>query len=156
MACIRTDASPNEVPHSRVGRPGGADNTRFRSPAWTAFPAWPSEIFAAAAIEIPLLRFITHAGRWALTRKLCRGRHAGEGSRADQGEPSLAAPHGGRALTSVNGAAVTQASTAIPGVALYVSLLRGVLDEDVRSPLAQSIDLWDQLTGACPFSWPAL
>ncbi|GAA1300057.1 enoyl-[acyl-carrier-protein] reductase [NADH] [Planotetraspora silvatica] len=56
----------------------------------------------------------------------------------------------GRALTSVNGAAVTQASTAIPGIALYVSLLRGVLGEGMRSPLAQSVDLWDQLTGAAP------
>lgn len=55
---------------------------------------------------------------------------------------------GGRALTSVNGAAVTQASTAIPGVALYLSLLRGVLGEAMQSPLAQSVELWDQLTGA--------
>ncbi|WP_433423607.1 enoyl-[acyl-carrier-protein] reductase FabV [Microtetraspora malaysiensis] len=58
--------------------------------------------------------------------------------------------HGGRALTSVNGAAVTQASTAIPGIALYVSLLRDVLGEGMASPLAQSIDLWDQLTGTAP------
>ncbi|MEU8244748.1 enoyl-[acyl-carrier-protein] reductase FabV [Nonomuraea sp. NPDC048916] len=58
--------------------------------------------------------------------------------------------HGGRALTSVNGAAVTQASTAIPGNALYVSLLRGVLGDGMRSPLQQSIDLWDQLTGTAP------
>ena len=34
---------------------------------------------------------------------------------------------GGRAWTSVNGAAVTQASTHIPGIALYTSLLRAVL-----------------------------
>ncbi|MFI6509043.1 enoyl-[acyl-carrier-protein] reductase FabV [Streptosporangium sp. NPDC050855] len=54
---------------------------------------------------------------------------------------------GGRAMTSVNGAAVTQASTAIPGIALYVSLLRGVLGEAVRSPLQQSVELWDLLTG---------
>ncbi|MFC4113121.1 enoyl-[acyl-carrier-protein] reductase FabV [Nonomuraea zeae] len=57
-------------------------------------------------------------------------------------------PAGGRALTSVNGAAVTQASTAIPGIALYTSLLRGVLGEAMRSPVEQSVDLWDQLTGA--------
>lgn len=58
------------------------------------------------------------------------------------------APLGGRAVTSVNGAAVTQASTAIPGIALYVSLLRGVLGEAMRSPLAQSVEMWDRLTGA--------
>ncbi|MCO8269677.1 enoyl-[acyl-carrier-protein] reductase FabV [Actinoplanes sp. TRM 88003] len=57
---------------------------------------------------------------------------------------------GGRAFTSVNGAAVTQASTAIPGIALYVSLLRGVLGERMVSPLEQSVQLWDQLTGAAP------
>ena len=57
---------------------------------------------------------------------------------------------GGRALTSVNGAAVTQASTAIPGIALYVSLLRGVLGDAMRSPMEQSIRLWEQLTGAQP------
>ncbi|MCC5581687.1 enoyl-[acyl-carrier-protein] reductase FabV [Microtetraspora sp. AC03309] len=58
--------------------------------------------------------------------------------------------YGGRALTSVNGAAVTQASTAIPGIALYVSLLRGALGEGMSSPLAQSVDLWDQLIGTAP------
>jgi enoyl-[acyl-carrier protein] reductase/trans-2-enoyl-CoA reductase (NAD+) len=57
---------------------------------------------------------------------------------------------GGRALTSVNGAAVTQASTAIPGIALYVSLLRGVLGDELQSPMEQSIRLWDQLTGTAP------
>ncbi|MFD8543128.1 enoyl-[acyl-carrier-protein] reductase FabV [Streptomyces sp. NPDC059649] len=57
---------------------------------------------------------------------------------------------GGRAVTSVNGAAVTQSSTAIPGIALYVGLLRGVLGEGVVPPLAQLTDLWDQLTGARP------
>ncbi|GAA0510154.1 enoyl-[acyl-carrier-protein] reductase [NADH] [Paractinoplanes deccanensis] len=57
----------------------------------------------------------------------------------------------GRALTSVNGAAVTQASTAIPGIALYVSLLRAVLGDRLESPVAQSVRLWDQLTGAEPF-----
>ncbi|MGW5120799.1 enoyl-[acyl-carrier-protein] reductase FabV [Streptomyces noursei] len=57
---------------------------------------------------------------------------------------------GGRAVTSVNGAAVTQSSTAIPGIALYVGLLRGVLGEQVVSPTAQLSELWDQLTGARP------
>ena len=57
---------------------------------------------------------------------------------------------GGRALTSVNGAAVTQASTAIPGIALYLSLLHAVLGDGMRSPLEQSVDLWDQLTGVAP------
>jgi enoyl-[acyl-carrier protein] reductase/trans-2-enoyl-CoA reductase (NAD+) len=56
----------------------------------------------------------------------------------------------GRAFTSVNGAAVTQASTAIPGIALYVSLLRAVLGDKMQSPIEQSLRLWDQLTGAAP------
>ena len=59
-------------------------------------------------------------------------------------------PVGGRAFTSVNGAAVTQASTAIPGIALYVSLLRAVLGDKLQSPVEQSLQLWDQLTGAAP------
>jgi enoyl-[acyl-carrier protein] reductase / trans-2-enoyl-CoA reductase (NAD+) len=62
----------------------------------------------------------------------------------------LLRPVGGRAFTSVNGAAVTQASTAIPGIALYVSLLRSVLGDRLRSPVEQSLELWDQLTGATP------
>jgi enoyl-[acyl-carrier protein] reductase / trans-2-enoyl-CoA reductase (NAD+) len=66
------------------------------------------------------------------------------------GLTAVLAPVGGRALTSVNGAAVTQASTAIPGIALYVSLLRAVLGERMQSPLEQSTRLWDQLTGAAP------
>jgi enoyl-[acyl-carrier protein] reductase/trans-2-enoyl-CoA reductase (NAD+) len=58
---------------------------------------------------------------------------------------------GGRALTSVNGAAVTQSSTAIPGIALYLSLLRAVLGDDLQSPVAQSVRLWAQLRGTEPF-----
>jgi enoyl-[acyl-carrier protein] reductase/trans-2-enoyl-CoA reductase (NAD+) len=54
------------------------------------------------------------------------------------------------AYTSVNGAAVTQASTAIPGIALYVSLLRAALGDAMQSPVEQSVRLWDQLTGAAP------
>ncbi|MBT2505003.1 enoyl-[acyl-carrier-protein] reductase FabV [Streptomyces sp. ISL-98] len=59
---------------------------------------------------------------------------------------------GGRAVTSVNGAAVTQSSTAIPGIALYVGLLRGVLGTDMVPPIDQLTDLWDQLTGARPLT----
>jgi enoyl-[acyl-carrier protein] reductase/trans-2-enoyl-CoA reductase (NAD+) len=55
---------------------------------------------------------------------------------------------GGRAYTSVNGAAITQALTAIPGIPLYASLLRGVLGDRLPSPVEQSVQLWDQLTGA--------
>lgn len=57
---------------------------------------------------------------------------------------------GGRAVTSVNGAAVTQSSTAVPGIALYVGLLRGALGEGMVPPIAQLADLWDQLTGVRP------
>ncbi|MEW1659514.1 enoyl-[acyl-carrier-protein] reductase FabV [Streptomyces sp. NPDC093707] len=57
---------------------------------------------------------------------------------------------GGRAVTSVNGAAVTQSSTAIPGIALYLGLLRGVLGERLVPPTAQLSELWDQLTGVSP------
>ncbi|MGW2445800.1 enoyl-[acyl-carrier-protein] reductase FabV [Streptomyces sp. NPDC001675] len=59
---------------------------------------------------------------------------------------------GGRAVTSVNGAAVTQSSTAIPGIALYTSLLRGVLGENLVPPIRQLAALWDQLTGAAPLA----
>ncbi|MGW3209961.1 enoyl-[acyl-carrier-protein] reductase FabV [Streptomyces sp. NPDC001135] len=54
---------------------------------------------------------------------------------------------GGRAVTSVNGAAVTQSSTAVPGIALYTGLLRGVLGDGLVPPTGQLADLWDQLTG---------
>ncbi|MEU4266844.1 enoyl-[acyl-carrier-protein] reductase FabV [Streptomyces sp. NPDC026092] len=57
---------------------------------------------------------------------------------------------GGRAVTSVNAAAVTQSSTAIPGIALYVGLLRGVLGDAMVAPIGQLVQLWDQLTGARP------
>ncbi|MGW1052180.1 enoyl-[acyl-carrier-protein] reductase FabV [Streptomyces sp. NPDC002521] len=53
----------------------------------------------------------------------------------------------GRAVTSVNGAAVTQSSTAVPGIALYTGLLRGVLGDSLVPPTDQLADLWDQLTG---------
>ena len=53
-------------------------------------------------------------------------------------------------MTSVNGTAVTQASTAIPGIALYVSLLRAAIGDQMQSPIEQSVRLWDQVTGASP------
>lgn len=62
----------------------------------------------------------------------------------------LAKTLGGRAVTSVNAAAVTQSSTAIPGIALYVGLLRGVLGEVMVAPIGQLVELWDQLTGLRP------
>jgi enoyl-[acyl-carrier protein] reductase/trans-2-enoyl-CoA reductase (NAD+) len=57
---------------------------------------------------------------------------------------------GGRACTSVNGAAITQALTAIPGIPLYASLLRGVLGDRFPSPVEQSLQLWEQLTAPRP------
>jgi enoyl-[acyl-carrier protein] reductase/trans-2-enoyl-CoA reductase (NAD+) len=60
----------------------------------------------------------------------------------------LDARPGVRAFTSVNAAAVTQASTHIPGIAYYVVLLREVLGEGLQSPVAQSLRLWRKLTGA--------
>lgn len=62
---------------------------------------------------------------------------------------------GGRAVTSVNAAAVTQSSTAIPGIALYTGLLRGALGERLVPPVAQLAELWDQLTGARPLETDA-
>jgi len=62
----------------------------------------------------------------------------------------LGTAHGGRALISVNGAAVTQSATAIPGISLYVGLLRGVMGEAMYSPIDQFTDLWDHLTGTQP------
>jgi enoyl-[acyl-carrier protein] reductase/trans-2-enoyl-CoA reductase (NAD+) len=56
----------------------------------------------------------------------------------------------GHAWTCVNGAAVTQASTHIPGIALYISVLRAVLGDALQSPAEQAAQLWDQLTGAAP------
>jgi len=57
---------------------------------------------------------------------------------------------GVQAMTSVNGAAVTQASSAIPGIGLYVSLLHKVLGDGLQTPIQQSTALWDQLTGVVP------
>ncbi|TDW54534.1 enoyl-[acyl-carrier-protein] reductase FabV [Kribbella pratensis] len=58
------------------------------------------------------------------------------------------AADGVTAMTSVNGAAVTQASSAIPGIGLYVSILHKV--HGLQTPVQQSIALWDQLTGEAP------
>jgi enoyl-[acyl-carrier protein] reductase/trans-2-enoyl-CoA reductase (NAD+) len=57
---------------------------------------------------------------------------------------------GGQARTCVNSAAVTQASTHIPGIALYTSILRGVLGPGLPSAAGQSVRLWDQLAGTVP------
>jgi enoyl-[acyl-carrier protein] reductase / trans-2-enoyl-CoA reductase (NAD+) len=54
---------------------------------------------------------------------------------------------GGSAFTSVNCAAVTLSSLAIPGISLYLSLLHEVAGEAAQSPVRQSVRLWDHLTG---------
>lgn len=57
----------------------------------------------------------------------------------------------GRAFTVVAGAAVTQASSAIPSIALYTAFLRTVLGEGgFRTTSEQAVDLWDQLEGRTP------
>ncbi|MFJ8162149.1 enoyl-[acyl-carrier-protein] reductase FabV [Streptomyces sp. NPDC096136] len=57
----------------------------------------------------------------------------------------------GRAFTVVAGAAVTQASSAIPSIALYTAFLRTVLgDSGFRTTAEQAVDLWDQLEGRTP------
>lgn len=56
----------------------------------------------------------------------------------------------GGAWACVNGAAVTQASTHIPGIALYLAILRSVLGDALQPPVQQAIQLWDQLAGVAP------
>jgi enoyl-[acyl-carrier protein] reductase/trans-2-enoyl-CoA reductase (NAD+) len=51
------------------------------------------------------------------------------------------------ALTSVNCAAVTMSSLAIPGISVYLSLLRKVAGNAAESPVRQSVRLWEYLTG---------
>jgi enoyl-[acyl-carrier protein] reductase/trans-2-enoyl-CoA reductase (NAD+) len=58
--------------------------------------------------------------------------------------------HAGEAFTSVHGAVVTQASTAIPSIGLYISLLRGAIGQDMEDPIDQAIDLWDALISKTP------
>ncbi|MFI0980570.1 enoyl-[acyl-carrier-protein] reductase FabV [Streptomyces sp. NPDC021093] len=61
------------------------------------------------------------------------------------------ADRGGRAFTAVAGAAVTQASTAIPSMALYTSLLHHVLgDAGFHTTARQMHALWLQLDGEQP------
>ncbi|MEV7420549.1 enoyl-[acyl-carrier-protein] reductase FabV [Streptomyces sp. NPDC089919] len=62
----------------------------------------------------------------------------------------LRASAGGRAVISVNGAAVTQSSTAVPAIALYTAILRSVVGDRMVSPLDQLVELWDLLTSGRP------
>ncbi|MGW4748244.1 hypothetical protein ACWEPR_25940 [Streptomyces sp. NPDC004290] len=74
---------------------------------------------ALSCIGSPLTAAIYHQGH----------HRRGQGpSGGDCPQPERSAGQGsGRAVTSVNGAAVTQSSTEAPGIALYTGLLRGVL-----------------------------
>ncbi len=56
-------------------------------------------------------------------------------------------PSGGTALTSVQCAAVTMSSLAIPGISLYLSLLRAVAGDAAESAVRQAVRLFDHLTG---------
>ncbi|MFF1905410.1 enoyl-[acyl-carrier-protein] reductase FabV [Kitasatospora sp. NPDC058218] len=53
----------------------------------------------------------------------------------------------GHAFTVVAGAAVTQASTAIPSIALYTSILHRVTADRWQSTVDQAEALWSRLTG---------
>jgi enoyl-[acyl-carrier protein] reductase/trans-2-enoyl-CoA reductase (NAD+) len=55
---------------------------------------------------------------------------------------------GGTALTAVHSAAVTMSSLAIPGISLYLSLLRNVAGGAAESAVRQSMRLWGHLTGS--------
>lgn len=52
-----------------------------------------------------------------------------------------------RSYAVVAGAAVTQASTAIPGSPLYLSILSAITDDAQRSTVAHAADMWNQITG---------
>jgi enoyl-[acyl-carrier protein] reductase/trans-2-enoyl-CoA reductase (NAD+) len=85
-----------------------------------------------------------------LTGPICRQGSIGA-AKADLEQTALTlSKNGVQAMTSVNGAAVTQASSAIPGIGLYVSLLHKVLGDRLQTPIQQSTALWDQLTGSAP------
>ena len=60
----------------------------------------------------------------------------------------LAQHDAGYAMVSVNGATITQSSLAIPGVALYLGLLRSVLGSRLMTPVEQCVQLWDHLLGS--------
>ncbi|MGW2059285.1 enoyl-[acyl-carrier-protein] reductase FabV [Streptomyces sp. NBC_00121] len=53
----------------------------------------------------------------------------------------------GHAYTVVAGAAVTQASTAIPSIALYTSILHRVTGDSWQTTVDQAAALWNQLVG---------
>ncbi|MET9886113.1 enoyl-[acyl-carrier-protein] reductase FabV [Streptomyces sp. NPDC006430] len=53
----------------------------------------------------------------------------------------------GHAYTVVAGAAVTQASTAIPSIALYTSILHRVTGDGWQATVDQAAALWNQLAG---------
>jgi enoyl-[acyl-carrier protein] reductase / trans-2-enoyl-CoA reductase (NAD+) len=59
------------------------------------------------------------------------------------------AARGGTAVTSVHCAVVTMSSLSIPGISLYLSLLRAAAGNRADSPIRQSVRLWDHLTGRC-------
>ncbi|MGW6949573.1 enoyl-[acyl-carrier-protein] reductase FabV [Streptomyces xanthophaeus] len=56
----------------------------------------------------------------------------------------------GHAQTVVAGAAVTQASTAIPSIALYTSILHRVTGDGWQTTVDQATALWNQLAGDTP------
>ncbi|MED7948191.1 enoyl-[acyl-carrier-protein] reductase FabV [Streptomyces sp. BE303] len=53
----------------------------------------------------------------------------------------------GHAYTVVAGAAVTQASTAIPSIALYTSILHRVTGDGWQTTVDQAAELWNRLSG---------
>ncbi|GAA2102141.1 hypothetical protein GCM10009759_36440 [Kitasatospora saccharophila] len=129
----RTDPVTSEVHHLVIKPVGGAYEA--------ASPVFPD---GAASIGAVRLAAASEEERRATVKAM-----GGENWRlwAD----GVLAGGAGRAFTVVAGVAVTQASTAIPSIALYTSLLRNVFGADGwRTTTDQAVDLWEQLAGERP------
>jgi enoyl-[acyl-carrier protein] reductase/trans-2-enoyl-CoA reductase (NAD+) len=113
---------------------------------------WTSDLAArgmlAAGFRTVALTYIGSA----LTAPVYRGGTIGQAKdhlerTAAQLNSGVLSAAGGTALTSVNCAAVTLSSLAVPGISLYLSLLHEVAGDKAESAARQSVRLWEHLAG---------
>ncbi|MFJ7207096.1 enoyl-[acyl-carrier-protein] reductase FabV [Streptomyces sp. NPDC098789] len=140
VTSIRLEPATEAEAHDTVQVMGGAD--------------WQLWVRALAARALLAERFTTAALTYIgseLTAPVYRQGTIGaakqhlENTAGELNESVLAGAQ--RAFTVVAGAAVTQASSAIPSIALYTAFLHTVLGDGFRTTAQQAEDLWDQLTG---------
>ncbi|MFH8410200.1 enoyl-[acyl-carrier-protein] reductase FabV [Streptomyces sp. NPDC018019] len=147
------------APHRGHGDRSATEQEREATVAVMGGADWASWVRHALARGLPAPGFSTvalsHIGPELTSAIYRRGtigaakRHLEDTARAMDAHLR---PHGSSASTGVLGCTVTQAAASVPGICLYLALLRRALGCELPSTVDPSKRLWDHLADAVPLT----